>query len=220
MAQDRSDVQFAVKELCRAMSEPSQADWLALKRLARYLISRKRVVIHYKYQHMPDNIDVWTDTDYAGCRVSRKSTSGGIVMMGSHIIKAWSSTQANIALSSGEAEYYGLVKGASVGLGMKSMLSDLGIDCKLRVSTDASAAKGIASRRGLGKVRHIEVHQLWVQERVAQGDIELRKVEGKTNPADSLTKHVGSEDIRLHMFHTKQQVRNDRHEIAPATESV
>ena len=219
MAQDRSDVQYAVKELCRNMSNPSLADWLALKRLARYLIGRNRVVLRYDYQEHHGVVDVWTDTDFAGCQTTRKSTSGGIVMFGSHMIKAWSSTQGNVSLSSGEAEYYGLVKGASIGMGMRSMLGDMGIQVKIRVSTDASAAKGIASRRGLGKVRHIEVHQLWVQERVAQGDIEVRKVDGKTNPADSLTKHVGAEDTRVHMHHTGQAYRQGRHELAPSIET-
>ena len=59
---------------------------------------------------------MWTDTDYAGCAKTRKSTSGGVIMIGGHMIKSWSSTQNVIALSSGEAEYYGLVKGAAQGL--------------------------------------------------------------------------------------------------------
>ena len=83
------------------------------------------------------------------------------------------------------------------------------------VSTDASAAKGIASRRGLGKVHHIEVHQLWVQDKVANGEIEIRKVEGKTNIADGLTKHVTAEDIRIHMHHTSQHYACGRHGIMP-----
>ena len=101
MAQDRSDVQFAVKELCRSMSDPSHADWLALKRLARFLVGKKRIVVKYEYQDNNGIIDVWTDADFAGCRDTRKSTSGGIIMLGNHIIKGWSSTHANIALSSG-----------------------------------------------------------------------------------------------------------------------
>ena len=97
-------------------------------------------------------------------------------MLGNHMIKSWSSTQTNIALSSGEAEYCGLVKGASMALGVKSMHKEMGLKARVRVSTDASAAKGIASRRGLGKIRHIEVHQLWVQDKVASGEVEVRKV--------------------------------------------
>ena len=118
-------------------------------------------------------------------------------------------------LSSGEAEYQGLVKGASVAMGIRSMLAEIGVSFRIRVSTDASAAKGIASRRGLGKVRHIEVHQLWVQERVANGDIEIRKVDGKANLADLLTKHCTAEDIRVHMHHTSQRYEGGRHVIAP-----
>ena len=117
MAQDRTDVQFAVKELCRSMSNPTVGDWAALKRLGRYLVDKTRVRIKLPYQESPKKLVVWADTDYAGCRRTRKSTSGGIGMMGNHLIKGWSTTQAVIALSSGEAEYYGIVTGASVGLG-------------------------------------------------------------------------------------------------------
>ena len=95
------------------------------------------------------------------------------------------------------------------------MFSEIGVVFKIRVNTDASAAKGIASRRGLGKVRHIEVHQLWVQEKVANGDIEIRKVDGKANLADLLTKHCTAKDIRVHMHHTGQRYEKGRHAIAP-----
>ena len=215
MSQDRSDVQYQVKELCRCMSSPSEADWLMLKRLARYLVTHPRSVVRFDYQGSQTVIDAWTDTDYAGCRETRRSTSGGLIMIGRHLIKHWSSTQTGLALSSGEAEYYGLVKGASVAMGIRSMLSEVGIEMKIRVSTDASAAKGIASRRGLGKVRQIEVHQLWVQDKVANGEIEVRKVDGKTNLADMLTKHVDREDINVHMHGTAQVHESGRHELAP-----
>ena len=75
-----------------------------------------------------------------------------------------------------------------MGLGVQAMLKDLGFELGLEIMTDASAAKGIASRRGLGKTRHIAVHFLWVQERVQCGDISLRKIWGGENPADLLTK--------------------------------
>ena len=87
-------------------------------------------------------------------------------MIGDHCIKTWSSTQSVIALSSGEAEYYGLVKGASQSIGIQSMLRDLGVEAKIKINTDASVAKSIAMRTGAGKVRYIEVNQLWVQEKV------------------------------------------------------
>ena len=172
LSQDRSDIQYATKELSRKMSNPNHQDMIRLKRLGRYLKGRPRSVIKYDYQNMDESgqlvVKAYTDTDFAGCQRAKKSTSGGVIMMGSHTIKTWSSTQAVIALSSGEAEYYGMVKGASQALGLKSMLGDIGMRTaiKVHIKTDASAAIGIASRRGMGKVRHIETNQLWLQEKV------------------------------------------------------
>ena len=120
-----------------------------------------------------------------------------------------------IALSSGEAEYYGIVKGASIAMGLRGVLQDLRVDLSIVVQTDASAAKGIASRRGLGKVRHIEVNQLWVQEKVANGEIVIRKIGTRENLADALTKHVDHDLIMKHMRGTNQHRVNGRHKIMP-----
>ena len=97
-----------------------------------------------------EGLEIYTDTDSAGCPRTRKSTTGGCAMVGSHLIKAWSSTQASVALSSGEAEYYGLVRGVGVGLGIKSLYRDIGLELKIRAWTDSSAAMGVAKRQGLG----------------------------------------------------------------------
>ena len=132
-------------------------------------------------------------------------------MFGNHMIKTWCSTQALVSLSSGEAEYYGIVKGSSIGLGLKSMLGDFGVEATIEVNTDASAAKGIANRKGLGKVRHIAVSQLWIQDRIARGDLTINKVNGKENVADNLTKHVNAEDIRVHLHKTGQAITAGRH---------
>ena len=140
-------------------------------------------------------------------------------MMGHHVVKTWCCTQSVIALSSGEAEYYGLVKGASVGLGIKAMLADLGIYKGVRMKTDASAAKGIAARKGLGKIRHIEVSQLWLQDKVADGSIMIDKVDGKVNRADALTKAVQSEQLRDHVSWLNCELVSGRHELMPKLET-
>ena len=140
-----------------------------------------------------------------------------VAMIGEHATKSWSNTQAIIALSSGEAEFYGLVKGGSIGLGLRSIMSDMGVECKLRmrVRTDSSAAKGIASRKGLGKVRHIEVNQLWIQDKVAKGEIELVKAPGTENIADALTKSVESEKLQWHMGKVGLTITSGRHNLMP-----
>ena len=138
-------------------------------------------------------------------------------MIGDHMVKSWSITQAVIALSSGEAEYYGIVKGGSAGLGLRSVLKDSGVEFRLSVSADSSAAKGISTRRGLGKIRHIEVNQLWVQEKVGSGEIEIKKISGYSNLADALTKPVENDVLKRHMIGTSQTTSNSRHEIMPET---
>ncbi len=79
-------------------------------------------------------------------------------MHGGHRIKSWSTTQTVVAMSSGESEYYGFVKGRCKGIGVSGLVHDLaGKDLQIDLETDSFAAKGIATRRGVGKVRHLEV---------------------------------------------------------------
>ena len=136
-------------------------------------------------------------------------------MIGSHAIKTWSSTQDIIATSSGEAEYYALVKCGSQALGLRAMMQDLGMDFRIHLKTDASAAQGIGMRRGLGKVRHLEVGQLWLQDLIHRGDIGIEKIDGKKNWADSLTKPAGNDMVELHINGVGLQLRRDRHELSP-----
>ena len=115
-------------------------------------------------------------------------------MMGSHLLKSWSSTQGLISLSSGEAEFYGVTKAAGIALGMKALMRDLGVITPVRVWTDSSATVGICGRQGLGKLRHIDTRCLWIQQKLRAGALELRKVRGEVNPADLFTKHLSSEE--------------------------
>ena len=170
------------------MSSPSKLSVEALKRLGRYLVRRPRLVFKYPFQETLDGVDVYGDTDHAGCLRTRKSTSGGCVMVGTHLIKSWASTQPTITLSSGEAELYGVVRAAANGLGYLSLLADLGIHLRLRVWTDSTASQGMCGRQGLGKVRHLDVQELWVQQRVRNRDFDLFKIKGEENPGDLFTK--------------------------------
>ena len=166
-------------------------------------------------------IRTFTDTDWAGCIRTRKSTQGGMTMVGQHCIKSWSTTQAFISLSSAESEYYGIVKGASVSLGMQSMFRDMGFSTNIEILTDASAAKGIASRRGLSsRTRHVAVHYLWLQERVVSGQIKVSKVKGTSNPADLLTKHLTQDCMARYMQTVNLIFKDGRAEIAPQVSSL
>ena len=155
-----SDIAYAVKELSTKMISPNKGDWETIKKLGRYLIGRTRVVSKYQYQEGYCRLETRTDSDHAGGWETRKSTSGGVVKMGKHTGKTWSSTQGVIALSSGEAEFYGSVKAAGAGLGQQSLLRDIGLDMLVCAWTDSSAALGTITRSGLGRLRHSQDHSL------------------------------------------------------------
>jgi hypothetical protein len=177
------------------MSAPTELGLAGLKRIGRFLTAHKRLVFRYPWQRASRS-DTYSDTDWAGCVKTRKSTSGGCLMLGSHLIKSSSSTQSSVSLSSGESEFYG-VKAAGVALGYQSLLRDVGHELPVRVWTDSTATIGICGRQGLGKLRHIDTHYLWVQQRVRDKTFELYKVRGEDNPADLFTKHLTSRE-RIH----------------------
>ena len=128
--------------------------------------------------------------------------------------------QAVVALSSGEAEYYALVKGASEGLGLQGIAVDMGLKLCIHLSTDASAAIGIGSRRGLGKVKNIELNQLWVQDKVCKGRIMIHKVGTESNLADALTKPLGGQDLEKHARMVGMRIEEGRHRIMPTTDGA
>jgi hypothetical protein len=190
LAQDRFDIQFGAKELCRDMANPSTLSMRKMKRGARYLLGVPELEIEYVEQYPPGCARVYVDSDWAGCLVTRKSTSGGVVMHGRHCVKTWASTQKTLATSSAEAEFYAIVEGASRGLGIKALAADMGSPMDIILYSDASAGRSLAFRKGLGKVRHIETKYLWVQDLIKDGRLKLLKVKGTVNPADIGTKHL------------------------------
>ena len=74
------------------MCDSTRGDVKKLRRLARYLIRHPRAVVHYKWQEDNREVTTFSDSDFAGCRRTAKSTSGGVMMVGGHYIKSWSST--------------------------------------------------------------------------------------------------------------------------------
>ena len=117
----------------------------------------------YEWQGDETVITGFTDSDWAGCRVTGKSASGAAVMVGAHFIKGWSRTQNHVTMSSAEAELIALVKCSAELLGIRSMIKYWGIEASGTIYADSSAALAIANRKGAGKLRHIHVRSLWFQ---------------------------------------------------------
>jgi len=145
---DRPDLQYAVKEACRGMARPTERDLAKVKRIARYLQTAPRLILRSGgHEGEPDEIRAYVDSDWAGCKVTRKSTSGGLLVVAGMVVKSWSSTQGSVATSSGEAEYYSLARGSAEALGLAAALKDLGWELFPRVMVDSSAANAVVTLR-------------------------------------------------------------------------
>ena len=120
-------------------------------------------------------------------------------MLGGHCLKTWSTTQGAVAMSSAEAEFYAMIEASVRGKGLKSLATELGFDMQkgvVKLATDSSAAKSFVSRKGFGKMRHLEIKDLWLQKEVGEGKVVVWKIQGEKNPADLMTKTLKIEDIR------------------------
>ena len=187
LAADRPDLQYAVKCACQCMSDPTWGGWKQLKRIGRYLRGQPRLVMHYPWQKETKDVTVYSDSDWAGCKETAKSTSGGVVMQGRHLLKSWSSTQRTVALSSGEAELTAMVKATCEGLGVRSLLREWGQEVALEVYGDSNGALGIVKRRGAGKLRHMRIGNLWLQDMREQEEVSFQKILGReTRPMGEL----------------------------------
>ena len=125
VAQDRVDVAEAVKCLTRHMKEPRSGHMQELKRLGRYQVKNQRCVLTYARQTSDETLQVHVDSDWAADFLGRKSTTGVIVRRGKHLLRHMSCLQTLVALSSGEGEYYALIRGACTSLGIPITLPRL-----------------------------------------------------------------------------------------------
>ena len=135
-----------------------------------------RTILEYPWQCREREMEGFSDSDWAGCKRTGKSTSGGVIKIGEHFIKGWSKTQASVTLSSAEAELVAMCKLAAEMIGLGSVAADLGKDMKIIMYADSSAAIAIAKRRGAGKLRHINIGLLWIQDKTESEEVVIKKV--------------------------------------------
>ena len=98
---------------------------------------------------------------------------------------------------------------------MAAIMQEFGIPVDLTVKSDAVAAIGIVKRQGLGRVRHLAVGDLWVQQRAKNKEVNYVKFPGTKNTSDIMTKAVEGEVIARHLQSLNMRVRKGRHAATP-----
>ena len=153
-----------------------------LKRCLRYVNGTKNCVFIVGDQKRKTNNDdevlVWSDSNW----MSPKSTSGWMVCWNGMTLMTASKTQSTTALSSAEAEIIAGTEAAKEGRYAANLLSELeGHEVGLVLFCDASAAIGFASRPGLGRVKHLNLRHLWIQEEMLANGLKIKEMRIKDN---------------------------------------
>ena len=189
---DCCDIQWAEKEAARGMAHPTELDSWRVTRIARYLVHHPVQEWIYVLKEMPQIIRTTVDADWAGCAVSRKSTSGGVVRLGECILMTWARTQGAIALSTMESEYRGLVTGAQESMYVQSVASELGYTLGIVLQSDSTSAQAACERRGALHAKHMALRMMFIKELVERKLVQIERVSSGQNAADWLTKALGS----------------------------
>ena len=170
---DRQDIAYPTKELARGLKEPTRVHWTKLKRLARFIHGTSEAEVFISKDGSPENLQVYSDSDFGGCKDTRKSTTGIIAFAGGSPVMGASRSQAVIATSSAEAELYALSSAGSEAVHLHDLFTFLLPDRQVTTTlmTDSQAAIGIAQRLGRGRVKHLDVRALWLQQYAAKGSL-------------------------------------------------
>jgi hypothetical protein len=185
----RPDIVLSVGVCARYQAAPKDSHMQAVNRILRYLVYTPRFGLWYP-KGSNFTLAGYSDSDWAGCKDDRKSTSGACHFLGRSLV-SWSSKKQNcISLSSTEAEYVAAASCCSQLLWMRQTLKEYGVHCdKVPLLCDNESAIKIGHNPVLhSRTKHIEIRHHFIRDHINRGDIELSYVPTKIQLADMFTK--------------------------------
>ena len=198
----RPDITYSVGMICRDMQNPTEENWVAVKRILRYLKGTTSFGIEYKKVSDNDlNVVGYADADWAGDQSSRKSTSGYIFVLGNGAVSWGSKKQSVVALSTVEAEYISGSLGVQEAIWERKLLEELGFNTKTPVlmqdnqGTIALAKNPIAHAR----TKHIDIRHYFMKSSVMDGSVTLKYCETQEMTADMMTKYLTKQSHERHV---------------------
>ena len=185
----RPDIMFSVCMCARFQASPKELHLVAVKRILRYLKHSPSIGLWYPKGAKFELLG-YSDSDYAGCKIDRKSTSGGCHMLGRSLVSWASKKQNSVALSTAEAEYIAAGSCCAQILYIKQTLLDYGIAFKsVPLLCDNESAVKIANNPVQhSRTKHIDIRHHFLRDHVAKGDIVLSHVRTEDQLADIFTK--------------------------------
>lgn len=198
----RPDVAASVSLLGRKVSNPSEMDWKAAKRVVRYLKGTKDL----KLEFGPGQgwiLEGYSDADWAGDQASRMSTSGYLFFFGAGPIAWVSHKQSCVSLSSMEAEYVALSEACQQLIWLRRLMEDFGQSqqCTTVYEDNQSCLSFVKAERTSKRSKHIDTKQHFIKDLVDQGVLKLEFCPSENMIADALTKPLGTTKFRLMLEH-------------------
>lgn len=170
----RPDIGFAVHRATRRTHAPTLQDWKLDKRIARYLAGTLDLRFHMVKDHPTTSaieLVCYTDADFGGDRVDRKSVSGAVLCMNGMVVGLMCKKQSSVALSTAEAEFVAASAGGQELLGLKELLGELGAEVQLptKLLMDNQAAiLQVKNEASSGRVKHIDIRIKFLRDYAAK----------------------------------------------------
>ena len=188
----RPDIAEAVGKLSQYMGKPNKEHWIGVKRVLRYLKGTPRYGLVYR-KSKDFKLVGYSDSDWAGCLESRKSTSGYVFLLGNSVISWASKKQPVVALSTTEAEYIALCLAAQEAVWLRRLLKSVQLEQKeaTKICEDNQGAISISKNpRDTQRTKHIDIRFHFVRESIHKNVLTIEKCESRDQIADTLTKSL------------------------------
>ncbi|KAJ9546944.1 hypothetical protein OSB04_019487 [Centaurea solstitialis] len=185
----RPDIMFSTCFCARFQANPKDSHLAAVKRILRYLKGTPEMGLWYLKDSGFELIS-FTDSDYGGCKLGRKSTSGSCQFLGDKLV-SWTSKKQNcVSTSTAEAEYVATASCCSQVLWMKTQLLDYGYKLKrVSIYCDSESAIAITSNPVQhSKTKHIDIRYHFIKDNVEKDNIEMFFVQTDYQLADLFAK--------------------------------
>ncbi len=189
----RPDILFSVSKASRNSQNPNYEDWYNVLKIFRYLKGKPNYGIKFTYSNNFD-FKVYVDADLGGDKVTRRSTTGYLMLINSAPTSWYSKLQHCVSVSTAESEYYGIHECARHCLWYKNIFNELNINIKpIIINTDNKAAIYNCENETINpKSKHIDLKYHSIRELIKRNYIKLKYIESENNLADGFTKYLNN----------------------------
>ena len=212
LAPDLPQCQYVIRYLSTCASKPSQKAMVVLKHLVGYMAGHSDQYVSLKWKGMHSSLlrdyeceelvlEIFSDADSAADRNTRRSVSGGAIFYGGCLVYSSSRTQKIVSLPSAESETYAAASAVMDAILIRTILCwVLQVRILMYLYLDSSAARGVLSRKGVGRLRHLSCRVLWLQNLVGEKMLQVKTFFRTINPADVSTKRLSIARLESLMY--------------------